>query len=118
MINDRTDNLATQSAGAQTANRPESTVLAATIPPNIAADTATASPPLASNSANKKRAVWREKRIARLITLAAQKGSINNRDVRLALRVKQSTATEYLHELVNRGKLQMEGKGKATRYRI
>ena|SRR3990167_5267950 len=113
------DNIADQSAGATESQRPEFTVSAATPPPNVAVDTATA--PLlsvSSNSANRKRAVWREKRIQRALVLATQKGSINNRDVRLTLRVKQSTATEYLHELVKRGKLQIEEKGKATRYRI
>ena len=113
------DNLVSQSAGAQYSQRPESTILAASPTSNVALDAATAPPPLAStNSANRKRTIWREKRIQRALVLATQKGSINNRDVRLTLRVKQSTATEYLHELVKRGKLQIEEKGKATRYRI
>ncbi len=46
----------------------------------------------------------------------ARKKQINNQDVRDLLQVSQSTASNYLSELVKRGKLKVEGRARATSY--
>mgnify|MGYP001611881038 FL=1 len=58
----------------------------------------------------------REENLAKVIELAQKKGKIDNLDVRDFLHISQTTATDYLHTLVNSGKLKKEGKAKATVY--
>ena len=43
---------------------------------------------------------------------------INNQDVRDLLHVSQSTATDYLTELLKSGKLKSKGKAKARIYKV
>ena len=58
----------------------------------------------------------REDHLVKIIALVGQKGKVSNKDVRDALRVSQSTASDYLHALVKSGKIKKEGKAKATKY--
>ncbi|KKS51568.1 MAG: hypothetical protein UV17_C0060G0010 [Candidatus Gottesmanbacteria bacterium GW2011_GWA1_42_26] len=58
----------------------------------------------------------REDHLVKIIALVGQKGKVSNKDVRDALRVSQSTASDYLHALVKSGKIKKEGKAKATIY--
>lgn len=58
----------------------------------------------------------REEAIQKILSFAQEKKRITNEQVRDLLRVSQSTATEYLSELVNGGMLKTEGKGRATIY--
>ena len=48
--------------------------------------------------------------------LIEEKKQINNDNVRELLHVSQSTATNYLEDLVKRGTIKTDGKGKATVY--
>lgn len=59
----------------------------------------------------------REENLMKIEKLIEQEKQINNDDVRELLHVSQSTATEYLQTLVDRGTIKTEGKGKATLYR-
>ncbi len=60
----------------------------------------------------------REENLAKILELAQKKGTIDNLDVRDFLHISQTTATDYLHTLVNSGKLKKEGKAKATVYSL
>lgn len=53
-----------------------------------------------------------------VIELVQKKGNVDNLDVRDFLHVSQTTATDYLHTLVNSGKLKKDGKAKATTYSL
>ena len=58
----------------------------------------------------------RNEAIQKIFALAQEKKRITNEQVRDLLRISQSTATDYLSDLVNRGMLKTEGKGRATVY--
>lgn len=58
----------------------------------------------------------RDEAIQKIFSFAQDKKRITNEHARDLLHVSQSTATDYLTELVNRGMLKVEGKGKATVY--
>ena len=58
----------------------------------------------------------RDEAIQRIYTFAQVKKRITNEHVRDLLHISQSTASDYLSDLVNRGMLKVEGKGKATVY--
>lgn len=71
---------------------------------------------LRRQKANQARQTKREENLMRIEKLVEQKKQINNDDVRELLHVSQSTATEYLQTLVNRGTIKSGGQGKATVY--
>ncbi len=54
----------------------------------------------------------------RVLELAASRGKIGSADVREEFRVSAMTAAKDLRALVGSGRLQVEGKGRATRYRL
>jgi len=58
----------------------------------------------------------REENLNKILELVQKNRTINNLDVRDYLHISQTTATDYLHTLVNSGKLKKEGKAKATKY--
>ena len=60
----------------------------------------------------------REENLVKILELAQKKGKVDNLDVRDFLHISQTTATDYLHTLVNSGKLKKEGKAKATKYSL
>jgi len=66
--------------------------------------------------ANQTRQTKREEHLMKIEKLIEEKKEINNDDVREFLRVSQSTATNYLEDLVKRGTIKLNGKGKATTY--
>ena len=66
--------------------------------------------------ANHARQTKREENLMKIEKLIEVKKQINNDDVRELLHVSQSTATNYLEDLVERGTIKTEGKGKATIY--
>lgn len=66
--------------------------------------------------ANQARQTKREENLMKIEKLIEEKKEINNDDVRELLHVSQSTATNYLEDLVNRGTIKLNGKGKATTY--
>jgi len=66
--------------------------------------------------ANQARQTKREENLMKIEKLIEERKQINNNDVCDLLRVSQSTATNYLEDLVNRGTIKLNGKGKATTY--
>ncbi|MCL5438942.1 MAG: peptidoglycan DD-metalloendopeptidase family protein [Patescibacteria group bacterium] len=66
--------------------------------------------------ANQARQTKREENLMKIEKLIEEKKLINNDDVRELLHVSQSTATNYLEDLVKRGTIKLNGKGKATIY--
>jgi murein DD-endopeptidase MepM/ murein hydrolase activator NlpD/ribosomal protein S25 len=66
--------------------------------------------------ANQARQTKREENLMKIEKLIEEKKQINNNDVCDFLHVSQSTATNYLEDLVKRGTIKTEGKGKATVY--
>jgi Mn-dependent DtxR family transcriptional regulator len=54
--------------------------------------------------------------LQQIMEFAQKKQKIKNEDIRDLLHISQSTATEYLTDLVNSGMLKVEGKGRATTY--
>jgi len=66
--------------------------------------------------ANQARQTKREENLMKIEKLIEEKKQINNDDVRELLHVSQSTATNYLEDLVKRGTIKLNGKGKATTY--
>jgi len=66
--------------------------------------------------ANQSRQTRREENLMKIEKLIEEKKQINNDDVRELLHVSQSTATNYLEDLVKRGTIKLNGKGKATTY--
>jgi len=66
--------------------------------------------------ANQARQTKREENLMRIEKLLKEKKQINNDDVRELLHVSQSTATNYMEDLVKRGTIKLNGKGKATTY--
>lgn len=71
---------------------------------------------LRRQKANQARQTKREENLMKIEKLIEEKKKINNQDVCDLLHVSQSTATNYLVDLVNRGTIKTEGKGKATIY--
>lgn len=66
--------------------------------------------------ANQARQTKREENLMKIEKLIEEKKQINNNDVCDLLHVSQSTATNYLEDLVKRGMIKTEGKAKATVY--
>lgn len=66
--------------------------------------------------ANQVRQTKREERLMQIEKLIEEKKQINNQDVCDLLHISQSTATNYLTDLVKRGTIKLNGKGKATIY--
>lgn len=66
--------------------------------------------------ANQARQTKREENLMKIEKLIEEKKQINNNDVCDLLHVSQSTATNYLEDLVKRGTIKLNGKGKATTY--
>lgn len=71
---------------------------------------------LRRQKANEARQTKREENLMKIEKLIEEKKQINNDNVRELLHVSQSTATDYLQTLVDRGTIKTEGKGKATVY--
>jgi len=65
---------------------------------------------------NQAKKVKRDEALQKIFTFAQEKKKITNEQARDLLHISQSTATEYLTDLVARGMLKIEGKGKATVY--
>lgn len=65
---------------------------------------------------NQAKKAKRDEAIQKIFTFAQEKKRITNEQIRDLLHVSQSTATDYLSQLVSRGMLKTEGKGKATVY--
>lgn len=66
--------------------------------------------------ANLARSKQKEERLAKILAFANSRGFVNNQSVRDLLHVSQSTATDYLNDLVNHGILKTEGKSNAVKY--
>lgn len=71
---------------------------------------------LRRQKANEERKTRREENLMRIEKLIGEKKQIDNDDVRELLHVSQSTATNYLQSLINRGTIKKESKGRATAY--
>ena len=65
---------------------------------------------------NPAKQAQKEASLQKIFAFAQEKKRITNQQVRDLLHISQSTATNYLSALVNRGMLRVEGKGKATVY--
>ena len=66
--------------------------------------------------ANQARKKQKDDRLNKIMEFVRDHGPITNDQTRDLLHVSQSTATGYLKELSNRGMLNIEGKGNATKY--
>jgi len=71
---------------------------------------------LRRQKANQARQTKREEHLMQIEKLIEEKKQVNNQDVCDLLHVSQSTATNYLTDLVKRGTIKLNGKGKATTY--
>ena len=60
--------------------------------------------------------IRKQKKLAKVVEYAKQKGSIKNDDVEKLLRVSDATATRYLSQLVKEGRLKRVGAQKQPRY--
>ena len=65
---------------------------------------------------NQTKKAKRDEAIQKIFSLAQEKKRVTNEQIRDLLHISQSTATDYLSDLVNRGMLKVEGKGRATVY--
>jgi len=65
---------------------------------------------------NEVKKAKRDEALQKIFMVAQAKKRITNQQIRDLLHISQSTATDYLSSLVNRGMLKTEGKGKATVY--
>ncbi len=65
---------------------------------------------------NQAKKAKRDEAIQKIFSFAQEKKRITNEQIRDLLHVSQSTATDYLSDLVNHGMLKTEGKGRATVY--
>lgn len=65
---------------------------------------------------NQAKRAKRDEALQKIFTFTREKKKITNEQARDLLHISQSTATEYLTDLVARGMLKVEGKGKATVY--
>ncbi len=70
------------------------------------------------HKATQKRIEKREENLNKIVQFLQSKPKANNNDIRDFLHVSQTTATEYLHTLVDSGKIRIEGKGRATFYHL
>ena len=68
--------------------------------------------------ANAVRKQKKDGNLVQILEFVQKKGIVKNLDVRDFLHISQTTATDYLHTLVNSGKLKKEGKAKATSYSL
>jgi len=68
--------------------------------------------------ANKARAKKKEDHLTKIFNLVQTKRVVTNDEVRDFLHVSQSTATNYLTEMVNRGMLKKEGERGGAKYSI
>lgn len=75
------------------------------------------SPGEKENIINPEQVEKRQENLEKVLELAAQKREIANDDVQYALRVSDATATRYLEELEQQGKLVQSGFGKGIVYR-
>ena len=57
-------------------------------------------------------------RLEKIMEYAAQKRVIRNRNVKLLLQVSDATASRYLKELVNKGRLKQLGRGRGAWYEL
>lgn len=69
-----------------------------------------------SAKGNQAKKAKRDEALQKIFTVAQEKKRITNEQVRDILHISQSAASSYLTELVTRGMLKIEGKGKATTY--
>lgn len=69
-----------------------------------------------SAKGNQAKKAKRDEALQKIFMVAQEKKRITNEQVRDILHISQSTASTYLTELVTRGMLKVEGKGKATVY--
>ncbi|OGG53364.1 hypothetical protein A2851_00090 [Candidatus Kaiserbacteria bacterium RIFCSPHIGHO2_01_FULL_53_29] len=80
----------------------------------------TASIPIVDNAARARAYASvvkkREERLARIIRLVQKEGKICNADIVRLLHVSDASASRYLRELVSRGTLVREGRGRGIRY--
>lgn len=68
---------------------------------------------------NRKRREEKERAKVKILELLRERGEIANDDVENLLGVSDATATNYLQELENEGKIEQIGKeGRFVRYRI
>lgn len=65
------------------------------------------------NQAKKEK---RDEAVQKIYAFAQEKKRVTNEQIRDLLHISQSTASDYLSDLVNRGMLKVEGNGKATVY--
>ena len=65
---------------------------------------------------NQAKTEQHDQNLQKIMSFAQEKKIITNEQVRDFLHVSQSTATNYLTELVSKGLLRTEGKAKATVY--
>lgn len=66
--------------------------------------------------ANQARKQRRDDNLNKMMEYVGRKGSITNEDTRDLLHVSQSTATDYLSDLVKLGMVKVDKKAKATVY--
>lgn len=101
-------------------SRPQETPQAppAAFPAPTQPQSAPPSPPKQSKRLHMQQIVGlrKQERINKVLTHARDKRSIKNDDVQKLLRVSDATATNYLRELVKKGKLRKTGVGKGTKY--
>lgn len=68
---------------------------------------------------NKKQTQEKERRKERVLELVKSQGSVSNNEIEESLGVADSTATKYLQELEEEGKLEQIGEtGRSVRYRL
>ena len=70
------------------------------------------------HKATQMRKKKKEENLQKIVSFIEGKGIANNIEIRDFLHVSQSTATDYLHNLVSSGRIKTEGKGKATIYHL
>ena len=70
------------------------------------------------NLANRVKAERVAASLDKILSFASNNSKFNNLDIRDLLHVSQSTATTYLSQLVNNGRLKKEGKSKYTKYSL
>ncbi len=73
---------------------------------------------LRRQKANQVRSQKKAKHLSKIMELAKNTKSISNTDIQRLLRVSQSTATNYLSELVNRGILKRQGIRGGAKYTL
>ncbi len=74
-------------------------------------------PQISSAEGLRARRAKRAANLEHILALARERGTIQAREVALALRVSSATATRYLNTLVLAGKLRRTGNRRAARYR-